>query len=221
MIAWKRSRLPLLIGTFIAVCFTLGQSLLNPYLGGKFPTLPSNPVLPQWHLVAETTLPQKPVDYLQYVTGKRYTYQSRNRLLNIEVHYLANTDGNVSALLRDFMPPLLAAAATAPPILRQQLKGGFYSLAIDGKQAYLSACINPRGSSTVTREQFAQNRKTYDLKLERLIPWLLGQADLRDWRCLLTQLSIATDSSTPEATYSVLETAWFDWQQWWSDRFPQ
>ncbi len=217
---WKRSRLPLLIGILVAIVVTLGHSLLQPFLSGNVPTLPSSPALPHWELIAETPLDRKPVDYLQYVTGKRYTYRSRDQLLNIDMHYLANTDGNVAALLPDFMSPPLAVA-TAPPRLLQQPGGGFYSLSTDRKYAYLSACINPRGGSTVTREQFAQNRKTYDLKVDRLLPWLLGRADLRDWRCLLTQLSIATDSSAPEATYPVLETAWFDWQHWWRDRFPQ
>jgi cyanosortase A-associated protein len=79
------------------------------------------------------------------------------------------------------------------------------------KRAYLDACINSRGGSTFTEEQFRANRIQYDVQFNRLLPWLLGQQELRDQRCLWTHLSIPLNQSSPESSYHILENAWFSW----------
>jgi len=76
-------------------------------------------------------------------------------------------------------------------------------------EAYLNACINSRGGSTFTKEQFNYNRIHRDTQFNRLLAWLLIQQPLRDKRCLWTHLSIPLNRSSPESAYVILENACF------------
>lgn len=89
------------------------------------------------------------------------------------------------------------------------------------QQAYLSACINPKGGSTFTSQQFDSNRIRYDFQFQRLLLWLFGREGLRDNRCLLTLLSTPLSQASPEAAYTTLEQAWFSLYKWWHSRFPK
>ncbi len=91
----------------------------------------------------------------------------------------------------------------------------------DQNDAYLASCINPRGESTVTIEQFNKNRYDHDIRPERLLRWFLRAESIRDFRCLWVSLSIPiTDQRTDEA-FSTLEAVWFFWHDWWKPHFPQ
>jgi len=70
--------------------------------------------------------------------------------------------------------------------VRQHEQLGFYGLFVYQKQS-VNACINSRGGSTFTKEQFNYNRIHRDTQFNRLLAWLLIQ--LRDKRCLWTHLS--------------------------------
>ena len=88
-------------------------------------------------------------------------------------------------------------------------------------RAYLIACMNSRGGSTLTRQEFNDNRERYDLVSDRTIPWLLGQQSFQDKRCVWAHLSIPLQNFASEDSYETLEKAWFDWYQWWHPRFPE
>ncbi|MDJ1184683.1 cyanoexosortase A system-associated protein [Roseofilum casamattae] len=144
--------------------------------------------------------------------GKVYRYRQGDRVLEIEMRQITYADGNIDNYLQKYhnIKPLLT--------VKQEPEVGFYSLFVDSEKAYLSSCINLHGESTVTAEQFAHNRNTDDLQLHRILSWLLGQSDLRDWRCLWVNLSIPLDNYSQEETYLRLEQAWFKWYNWWKLR---
>lgn len=54
----------------------------------------------------------------------------------------------------------------------------------------------------------------------RILPWLVGEAPLRDKRCLLVHMSVPTDGLTPDQANAALEDVWFAWVDWWQNRFP-
>jgi cyanosortase A-associated protein len=135
------------------------------------------------------------------------------------MHYVAHLHPN-ETLFREYDPSLSSPGETAP-ILRSTPETGSYSLEIQEERAYLRACINPRGPSAITYEQFIQNRYTYDLQFSRLWPVLLGQEPMRDYRCLWTHLSVPADKTAPDSAYQVLEKAWPSWYQWWYAHFPK
>ncbi len=218
MSCWKNLRMPVLAVTLTGVLLVLGKLILYPAVTKRTVTpfvFPSAVPLPGWQplpshpLVAQTTKPAK------YVSGRQYQYIQNDLPLNIEMRYVVDTDGDVKEFIKTY------ASIPSSPVLRQKEEIGFYGLFTYQGKAYLSTCINPYGNSTVTDRQFKQNRNTYDLQLNRLLPWLLGQENFKDERCLWAHLSTPLRHSSPEPAYQLLESTWFSWYQWWRPRFPK
>jgi cyanosortase A-associated protein len=97
---------------------------------------------------------------------------------------------------------------------------GHYGLFSYQDKAYLTACINPRGGTTFTKEQFSDQRNTSMMQFDRILLWLIGKEDLRDWRCLWVNMSTPVQQSNPQAAYVILQDTWKDWYSWWSPRWP-
>ncbi|MCT7983579.1 cyanoexosortase A system-associated protein [Laspinema sp. A4] len=208
--------LALILGGLVSV---LGKILLYPTSSKSTVTpfnFPQNIPLTDWQ-----TLQSEPIQQDQesnIVAGTLYQYHKNNLYLDIEMRYLIKTNGDIQKMREKHLD-----AETSPGKLtiHHQEGIGFYGLAATAERAYLSSCINPYGGSTVTNEQFRNNRNTYDLQLSRLVPWLLGQQELRDFRCLWTILSMPLEETTAEQAYPVLENAWVSWYAWWQPRFPK
>ena len=147
--------------------------------------------------------------YLEEPEGKFYRYEEGDRILEIEMRYITYTDGNLKKYLQTHkkIDTLLS--------IKQQPDIGFYGLFANEEKAYLTSCLNPRGPSTVTAAQFSHNRNTYDLQWHRILWWMLGRSDLRQWNCLWVNLSIPLDGFSQEETYSILEQSWLEWYNWW------
>lgn len=221
----NKSRTALLGITAIAIAFTLGKSVISPRLQSPQIadyTFPESIALSEWELLLSKPvnpdgIPNAASISGKFIAGKHYRYRQNEKYLDldIEMRYLVNTDGDVKIFI-------LSHTGELSPGLRQDGKGGFYSLYSHEGKAYLHACINPRGGSTITSDHFKRNRMLNDTPIERILPWLLGQAELHDKRCLWAILSIPLDlDSSVEETYRTLETVWFDWHDWWRANFPR
>lgn len=217
MIDWKNIRLSFLAVTTIGVFLVLAKSILIPAEDKRTASafvFPNAVPLAEWQsLPSKSLVPQS--QRLKYLSGRKYEYIQNELALNIEMRYIVNTVGDVKEYIKQETLPL------SKVIQRQQTGIGFYNLFTYQEKAYLSSCINPRGGTTVTDRQFKQNRNTYDVQLNRLLPWLLGQQNLKDNRCLWTHLSVPLKHTTPDHAYQKLETAFFSWYQWWEPRFPK
>lgn len=227
MSLWKQLQIPLLVLTCANVLLVFGRSILDPTIGKQTVTpfvFPSVVPLAQWQPIASQPLKNKTVDRAPFgklvLPGRHYRYIQNNLPLDIKIRYEVQTTGDVKEFIRreggiqlSLNQPLL--------VVRENERVGFYGLFVHDKRAYLDACINPNGGSTFTKEQFSYNRIHYDIQLNRLLPWLLGQQKLRDKRCLWTHLSIPLNKSSPQSAYVILENAWFSWYQWWRPRFPK
>ena len=232
MNVWKSTRISFLSVTLFGVLLVLTKSILFPASSNRTVTafvFPSVVPLNGWQPLASHPLgtqssttkscrgcvkqaqTNKQVNYL---SGRQYQYIQNNLSLNIEMRYVVNTVGDVQEYIKQNTN--IPSAKVTP---RQQTGIGYYNLFTDRGKAYLSTCINPRGGTTVTDRQFKQNRNTYDLQ-SRIVPWLLGQKELKDNRCLWTHISTPLKGTTPDDTYQVLETAFVSWYQWWYPRFP-
>lgn len=215
---WYKVRILLLTAIFGCGILTLAKTIVNPESSDRpvssfiFPTAIA---LPGWQFLQSNSLEKPTFDNLQYISGRRYRYIQKMPL-DIEMRYLVNTDGDVKKFLNSYTPIRFSSEQLQ---LRQHQKVGFYSLFIYQERAYLSACINSIGGSTVTDRQFRHNRNIYDVPSTRLIFWLLNQVELRDERCLWANLSVPLKQSTTDS-YKTLEKAWFSWYQWWEPRFP-
>lgn len=223
---WKQLRIPLLALTFANIVLVFGRSLFDPNVGKRqLPPFdfPAQVPLQSWQQVSSQALPNKVVEQPPFgqivLPGRQYRYSDNQKLLDISMRYEVETVGDVQQSLSNYANIHLALRKTKP-VIRQHPQVGFYGLFVDQQRAYLDACINSRGGSTFTVDQFAANRRQYDMQFTRLLPWLIGQQGLRDNRCLWTHLSIPLKQSNPQSAYAILEQAWFDWYQWWQPRFP-
>lgn len=218
MILSKRLRIPLLTITCSGVLLVLGKLIIAPnsseYKAQPF-VPPSEVPLAEWQSLPSQSLFTPIVWQPNLITSRNYQYQQNNLSLDIEMRYLVPTSGNVKELLQTYTTIPVSAQ------IRQQEEVGFYYLLIDQQRAYLSSCINPRGKTTVTPQQFTENGNRHDLQLNRFLPWLMGKVQLRDRRCLWTHLSISVEDLSPSEAYQTLEKAWFSWYHWWQPRFPK
>lgn len=229
MIKWQQYRQVSIALTFISVFFTLGRFSLDPTAGNRPVTafaFPSVVALPGWKLLesrrqAEPTANSRPDSGEPVlVASQKYRYQQNNQQLEIDMRYIVGNWGDTNAYLKDYTPIKLKSAQLLQNV-RQHQGVGFYNLFVYQEQAHLSACINPRGRSTVTSTQFLANRHTYYFQVRRLVPWILGQEGLRDNNCLWVNMSTPLNQASAQTAYSVLEQAWWSWYQWWLPHFPK
>jgi len=226
-VSWKQLRVPLLALTFANVLFVFVRLVLAPSVGKRTVTPFAFPVvvpLPQWQLVESHPSKSQTLDLPPYgklaLPGRQYRYLQHGLPLDIEMRYEVGTYGDVKRFIKENTP--IQVMLAQPTVVLDRRQGvGFYGLFVYQKRAYLDACINSQGGSTFTTEQFSANRIRYDTGLNRLLPWLFGQKELRDQRCLWTHFSIPLNQSLPESSYHILETAWFSWYKWWLPHFPK
>lgn len=233
---YQQIRKPLLVIISASVFLLLVRSLLNPTVSVREQegttifrtvtpyTFPTEVRLPEWRYLASNslinTVNQQSGKYKSVVAVMHYRYILENRPLDLEMRYVVGTLGEIDLLLEKHKLIKLPLGQLSRS-LRQKKGIGFYGLFVYKERAYLSACINPRGDSTLTSSQFLDNRNTYDFERSRLLSWLLGQESLRDERCLWALLSTSLNQDSAESTYPVLEKAWFSWYEWWRPRFPK
>ncbi len=222
MLQNHRLRIIVLAVTFVTTIITLGKATLDPTLG-KYSdfTFPATLPLADWQPLDSIALNTQNRQDTGFISGRRYQYIKNGVPLDIEMRY-ETTNGELKNFLETYT--IIKSLPKKPLSITKYQEGvGYYILFTDKHKAYLSSCINPRGGSTVSYEQFSHNRNIYDLKFSRIFIWLIGQEELRDWRCLWNYMSIPVNvDNVPLAhKYQILEKAWLEWYQIWQPRFPK
>ncbi len=221
----QKWRLPSLATTWIGMVFAAIYLVCVPTAGRQL--LPANALpdrlsLNGWHTTEATSLAATRRDapiasgsgLVQF--GKQYRLHKNNQQLEVQMHYVVNTKGE----------PISSVKSTKTRVKDIQKKIveldgiGYYELKNDGNIAYLTACINPRGGSTVTRDQFNQNRSNYDFTWSRVVPWVLGKEILKDNRCVWVQISTRLNEANDESAYRLLESVWAANYTAWQSQFP-
>lgn len=216
---WQSVRLATLAVTLGGALLVLGKAIATPKSdpnAAQVQTLTQSVPLANWQLSESTALkPSKEIP-----TGQRYQYRQGSTVMEVEMRPMSG-DGNISRLL--FVHTPIRQGNANLQIRRLPNVGSHGVLSHEGR-AYLSACVNPRGESTATEQDFTQNHYRHDLQVSRIVPWLLGQQPLLDHRCFWTVMSVplpaGTNAEASEAAYKTLESAWSDWNRWWQDNFP-
>jgi cyanosortase A-associated protein len=155
-----------------------------------------------------------------YRAGRHYRYRQGRTPLDVEIRYVTETLGGVDLFTREherFQGKADGEEIVA--LIRQSPETGAFAQLIYDDYAYISTCINPRGLSTVSPDQFQRNQELYDTVMGRVIPWLLGRDRWRDDRCLWTLMYIPLGDD-PDQTQDQLEAAWRDWFDTWEGQFP-
>ncbi|WP_181357667.1 cyanoexosortase A system-associated protein [Stenomitos frigidus] len=211
------ARMAVLVLSFSGALLVLGKAIVVPKAAETQPSyaLPATVPLSDWQTASSESLQPMP----EAIAGQAYQYRHSDQSLKVELRYMTG-DGDVNRFLFVHTP---IRQENNRLVLKYQPSIGFYGVLPYQGRAYLSACMNPRGESTVTAQQFVQNLRTHDLIPARLLPWLTGQQPLLDRRCLWTLMSVPVtqaDSATLNKAYKTLETAWFSWYRWWQPNFP-
>lgn len=236
--SWQPLRLSLLAVVFTGAVLVLSRAIVTPSAKSTSANPSSNTVLqqpvplPNWQLTKSAPIQPEPAkaepntvtnSEPDFLVAQRYEYRQSNAQLDVELRYMLG-DGNNSRFLFVYTPVRAANAKLQP---RYQPGIGHYGVLTHENRAYLSACINPRGESTTTEQQFKHNSYQHDLKPGRLLPWLVSQEPLLDQRCLWTLMSMPlpvdakTQSANSEVAFKQLETAWVSWHAWWRSHYPR
>ncbi len=229
--SWSSLRLLTLWLLCFSVVGTLGRLLFFPLTQtDNRPFLPRVFTFPdQVELVGWRSLPSRPIHLNQvsttarpkFLSGQVYQYQHGDRLLTIDMVYTIETNGNLVNFLDGYTDLAPSVVRSPASLERFHNQSGHYLLFEHDQSIYLASCINPRGKSTITLDQFQRNRYLNDFRPERLIRWFFRSESMRDLRCLWTHMSIPLDGDQPDQVFLVLEDSWLIWHDWWQDHFPK
>ncbi|MEH2379712.1 MAG: cyanoexosortase A system-associated protein [Nostoc sp.] len=224
---WVHIRISLLAVTCVGVFLTLVKLIFDADAASHkvsdfvFPTnflLTDGKILESQLLIDKVV--QESTKYDVVIAGRRYRYRYNSIPVDIEMRYVVGTLGDVEGLIKNNTTINLPPGKVFQTV-HQQLGIGYYGLFTYENKAYLSSCMNPQGDGTVTTEQFLHNRQIYNIRLNRFLPWLLGEQSFLDKRCLWAHLSIPVNNADYQSAYQLLEKAWLSCYRWWSPRFPK
>lgn len=201
-------------------------------------TFPVMIAIPGWQplqsdaLAVQRTLSPALVSRLDEFTiaGRHYRYLRRGIPISIETRYLKRGYVDVPSILQDstltFNQPEFS--------IRDRSGVGTYVLFHRQDIPHLSTCIAPHGKTLVRDSEFRRHETYPSVIVNRLLPWVLGQAPLRDTRCLWIDISMITQGAKQGFSASLaagvessqnsappeLEAALAEWVQGWQNHFP-
>lgn len=209
------------------VLLTLGKLMIDGNAGKQqvnnfeFPTqVPLEGWKKMKTMAIESNQPETDKPYDRILAAQKYYYQQDNKDLEIKMSYVVGTLGRAKikvALQQQYTRNLTPEQISPEWTKKDNLQ--YAILDFDGR-SHLISCINSRGGSTVTSDEFRKNRRKHDLQPSRLLPWLMGKETLLDRRCLWAELSLPIQEDSKEESHKLLESTWFTWYDWWSDNFP-
>ena len=180
---------------------------------------PESVPLGKWQQLESKSLEDKLIPKSGYFVGENvgghsYKYSLSGGSLTIEMRYLVNTNGDLKYFVKDYTGSIETYLYEKPGI-------GSYSMYSRRDRVYLTTCINPYGETSVTSDRFRRNGLRHAINPKRILIWLTSQDTIVDNRCLWAYLSMPLQDSPPETVYPLLEDAWFNWHQWWTENYPK
>lgn len=219
MLAAQKFYFSLLKFTLLATVLALGRAVFDPTIGKLTPfPFPQQVALrsAQWvkgePAIAKSVMREEWFD----LEGYRYEYQQNSRKFEIRNYYVQDSHGEIDLYAKMYV----LNNKNSNTWVQRQDQNGSYVLFEAQQTVYLSACINSKGPSTVTHQEFFANRNRHDFHLSRLVPVLIGREKPRDNRCLWVTISTPVQGESVESVYQQVEAVWRDWYGGWSDQFP-
>jgi cyanosortase A-associated protein len=150
--------------------------------------------------------------------GKMYQYELDKNKYSIEIRYFSQTQGDIIKYLDKFKDIKISPQELNKSMVKSN--NAYYALTKINDKAYLNACINPNGGSTVLVRQFKYNRTFHDITLKRFVPWLFGKVRLKDERCLWAHVSTPIVADNTNLAFQNLESIWKPLYNWATLNFP-
>ena len=133
------------------------------------------------------------------ILGRRYR-EPETHDLAVEIYGLENSKGQTLRLLNlykklELEPKDISIASDA--------QIGSYGWLTRNNRTQLTACIHSSGTTAFTAEQFEE---LVNANLgSRLLPWIFGFSDLRDWDCLWVNMSVSLKDLTEREAQQFLK----------------
>ena len=131
----------------------------------------------------------------------------------VETRYFANAVRGNLGLINNYGE--IDDVSPSQVEVNHKAETGYYGVFTHQNKAYLTTCLRPQGKSVFTAQQLADAAN--ENMSRRILPWLLGTADLRDWSCLWVNMSVSLTDLTQEEAYRLLQEQWEHWYQSWSE----
>ena len=193
---WQKSRLV----SLICCSFTILVALLILSNKSDKYGFPQNIAWQEWESI--NTKKIRPND--EQIEGRKYQ-QETNHNLDMEVYYIPNSRGDNSKIISQYLE---LDSYPKNLTIKQNINIGSYGLFSEGNKAYLTTCVHAQGKIAFTNQQFAE-LVNHNLR-SRLLPWILGLSELRDWDCLWINMSVSLDHITEEKAALFLQEQLYD-----------
>lgn len=188
---FKYLKLGIVGGLSLITLVVIARSAFDPKWGKvNAIALPPTIQIPGWRQVNVQPTQVKEPETDRQVLGNLYTFTTpANTQVSLEIFFYENPAGKMDEFFKIYNHTKTGKYTLPTMTVIKDTQGFHGSYLTDGK-ANLAACINPRGVSTITNEQFQANRNDYDLTPQRILPVVFGFGRLREWKCLWVKFSI-------------------------------
>lgn len=191
---WQKSRLVILR----CCSFTILVALILLLTKNNKYSFPQEEISQKWELIKTEKINGEDLEGRKYQSGKKHN-------LVIEIYHIPNNKRGNLDIVNKYLE--IESGLKSFTMLEGE-NIGHYGLFSEGNKTYLTTCIHSQGKIAFTYQQFAQ-LANYKLS-DRLLPWIFGLSDLRDWSCLWVNMSMSLDNITPEEAAILLEKQLFD-----------
>lgn len=179
--------------------------------------LPDRLTVSSWTLEESGVQPTLPsaASYDQVLQARFYQFSRGTQRIKLQIGYFVNTNGDVVVLQDRLIPERNGMKPSQVKIDWENASTsgvGHYLVGhtAPGNHLFLT-CMNSQGENTATREQFTDNRISYDFNLAQVGQWVLGRSQLLDKRCLWGRLSLSNASPNTDVS-SLLKHIWIELQ---------
>ena len=190
-LSWSKSRLLLLKFCSVALVATVFYIFLKPQQNVLHNLYISN----QWEAISDHEI--ETIDLGN--EGKKYK-DKKNYNLELEVFVIPILRGDVWVLIKSYLGFSLTSQDLT---VVKDKKIGSYGLFTKNNSTYLSTCIHPQGKAAFNSKEFTK-LVNYNLR-DRIIPWVLGLSDLRDWRCFWVNMSVDLEDINEQEATKILQ----------------
>ncbi len=215
------TRNQLLLAALGCSLIVLGKATFAPIKPQPLPTysFPTQaPTIANWQFVQATPIAVAKLRGPAFATslddltvaGQQYEYQRNGMVIAIEMRYFVDNYTDVSEILKD-----ATIFSRRVDFTVERSASGFYAQFQTNENRHIAACLTPTQQTSVTNAQLRGTQNHPSILAQRFTPWFLGQAPLRDLRCLWINLS--APSSIDEAE---LKQVWNAWVQAWQAQYP-
>lgn len=191
-LTWQRSRLAILGGCSGAIVIALLLVLTD----NSRNTFPQSMVGDDWYAVSTDRLNS---DH-KLSEGRKYQPSADKDSLNMEIYMIPNSRGETLSLMNQYSQTQLKPSDVE---VKSNSEIGSYGLWIANDRTHLNTCIHSSGKTAFTAAKFSQLANA-NLK-SRLLPWIFGLSDLRDWNCFWVNISVVNDGMTEPEAGNLLE----------------